>query len=87
MEADAAKLIGAGLAAIAMGGAGIGIGLLLDAPGYERWAALLNTGRELFGAADWWPALAREARDDARTPLWTAIAEVPRDRFRAPTSA
>lgn len=26
MEADAAKLIGAGLAAIAMGGAGIGIG-------------------------------------------------------------
>ena len=28
MEADAAKLIGAGLAAIAMGGAGIGIGLI-----------------------------------------------------------
>ncbi len=28
MEADAAKLIGAGIAAIAMGGAGIGIGLI-----------------------------------------------------------
>jgi hypothetical protein len=28
-------------------------GLLLDAPGYNRWKALLSTGRALFGAQPW----------------------------------
>lgn len=48
MEADAAKLIGAGLAAIAMGGAGIGIGLIF---GNYVAGAMRNPGaaQQVFG--------------------------------------
>jgi hypothetical protein len=45
-----------------------GIGLLLDAPKYHRWRALLATGRHLFGALPWWP---ESAEHDLRTVLWT----------------
>jgi hypothetical protein len=51
-----------------------GQGLLLDAPGFQRWASLLATGAVLFGPLDWCPPL---PRDDARTPLWTALARAP----------
>jgi hypothetical protein len=38
-------------------------GLLLDAPGYDRWADLLELGRICFGRSDWWPTpLAQTAR-------------------------
>lgn len=55
-------------------------GLLLDAPGYNRWAALLATGAVLFGRMDWWPPI--DGRD-VRTALWTALPRGPiasRDR-------
>ena len=45
-----------------------GIGLLLDGPDYDRWHALLATGRRLFGALPWWPDF---KEDDLRTFLWT----------------
>jgi len=53
-----------------------GQGLLLDPPGGGpgRWASLLATGAVLFGPLDWWPTV---PRDDARTPLWTALAPTP----------
>jgi hypothetical protein len=51
-----------------------GTALLLDAPDYDRWNALLATGRRLFGAAPWWPAIRFE---DVRTGLWTAGVSVP----------
>jgi hypothetical protein len=57
-----------------------GDGLLLDGPGYDRWASLLATGAVLFGAAPWWPA---GPGGDARTALWTRLASRPlpvRDR-------
>ncbi len=48
MEPEAAKLIGAGLAAIAMGGAGIGIGLIF---GNYVAGAMRNPGaaQQVFG--------------------------------------
>ena len=49
-----------------------GHGLLLDGPGYDRWASLLATGAALFGPASWWPDV---PRDDARTALWTRLAD------------
>jgi hypothetical protein len=49
-----------------------GHGLLLDAPGYDRWASLLHTGAVLWGAQPWWPPAPAE---DVRTPLWTSLAE------------
>lgn len=55
-------------------------GLLLDDPGYNRWAALLATGAALFGRLDWWPPI---GRCDVRTTLWTALTHTPsesRDR-------
>jgi hypothetical protein len=51
-----------------------GHGLLLDAPGYDRWGSLLATGAALFGSLSWWPAIPRE---DVRTSLWTALASAP----------
>jgi hypothetical protein len=51
-----------------------GHGLLLDGPGYDRWASLLATGAALFGPAPWWPAV---PGSDARTPLWTRLAHRP----------
>ena len=47
-----------------------GHGVLLDPPGFPRWASLLATGEALFGRADWWPSV---PHDDVRTPLWTAL--------------
>jgi Heparinase II/III-like protein/Heparinase II/III N-terminus len=58
-----------------------GHGLLLDAPDYDRWASLLATGAALFGTLDWWPAVPLE---DARTPLWTALAPAPPVRASRP---
>jgi hypothetical protein len=51
-----------------------GHGLLLDEPGYDRWASLLATGAALFGPAPWWPAA---PRSDVRTALWTRLATRP----------
>jgi Heparinase II/III-like protein/Heparinase II/III N-terminus len=51
-----------------------GHGLLLDVPGYQRWASLVATGAALFGSLPWWPTVPRE---DVRTPLWTALAPAP----------
>jgi hypothetical protein len=56
------------------GDADDGHGLLLDAPGYDRWASLLHTGEVLFGAQPWWPPLPRA---DVRTPLWTRLTSQP----------
>jgi hypothetical protein len=49
-------------------------GLLLDSPGYDRWKALLSTGRVLFGGLPWWPA---RAEGDLRTHFWTQGIKVP----------
>ena len=48
-----------------------GYGLLVDAPGFERWPSLLATGEALFGRADWWPKV---VADDVRTALWAGLA-------------
>ena len=56
------------------GDADDGHGLLLDGPGYDRWASLLATGAVLFGPAPWWPAV---PRTDVRTALWTRLATRP----------
>lgn len=51
------------------------VGLLLDGPGFDRWKALLSTGRKLVGGMPWWPKLEDE---DVRTRFWTcAIARPP----------
>jgi hypothetical protein len=57
-------------------------GLLLDAPGYNRWKALLSTGRALFGAQPWWPA---QSESDLRTQLWTRGIKVPQLPDTRPT--
>ena len=56
------------------GDADDGHGLLLDGPGYDRWASLLATGAALFGPASWWSA---GYGGDARTALWTPLAVRP----------
>ena len=48
-----------------------GIGLLLDAPAFDRWKSLLATGAVLFGAAPWWNST---PHDDARTAFLSALA-------------
>ncbi len=57
-------------------------GLLLDAPGYNRWKALLSTGRALFGAQPWWPA---QSESDLRTQFWTRGINVPQLPDTRPT--
>jgi hypothetical protein len=52
------------------GDADDGHGLLLDGPGYDRWASLLHTGAVLWGAQPWWPLV---PESDVRTPLWTRL--------------
>jgi Heparinase II/III-like protein/Heparinase II/III N-terminus len=52
------------------GDADDGHGLLLDGPGYDRWASLLHTGAVLWGAQPWWPLV---PEGDVRTPLWTRL--------------
>jgi hypothetical protein len=49
-------------------------GLLLDAPEYNRWNALLSTGEVLFGRLAWWPVAAER---DVRTNIWTRAVQVP----------
>ena len=49
-------------------------GLLLDAPEYNRWNALLSTGEVLFGRLSWWPA---NPESDLRTSIWTRGVKVP----------
>jgi hypothetical protein len=49
-----------------------GTALLLDAPGYDRWRALLATGAKLFGAPAWWPAA---QPCDVRTAFLTSLAK------------
>jgi hypothetical protein len=49
-------------------------GLLLDSPQYNRWTALLSTGRVLFGSLPWWPAF---SDSDLRTEIWTRGITVP----------
>jgi hypothetical protein len=56
------------------GDADDGHGLLLEGPGYDRWASLLATGAALFGPAPWWPAV---PPGDVRTALWTRLATRP----------
>jgi hypothetical protein len=56
------------------GDADDGHGLLLDGPGYDRWASLLATGAALFGPAPWWPGA---PAGDVRTALWTRLANRP----------
>jgi hypothetical protein len=56
------------------GDADDGHGLLLDGPGYDRWASLLATGAALFGPAPWWPAA---PRSDVRTAIWARLATRP----------
>ena len=51
-----------------------GVGILLDAPDYNRWKALLSTGQRLFGALSWWP---EQSVDDLRTFLWTCNVTTP----------
>ena len=63
------------------GDADDGHGLLLDGPGYDRWASLLATGAALFGPAGWWPA---GYGGDARTALWTRLAVRPLARGPRP---
>ncbi len=47
-----------------------GHGLLLDEPGYDRWASLLATGAALFGPA---PCRPTAPWSDVRTALWTRL--------------
>lgn len=56
-----------------------GVGLLLDDPDYDRWKALLSTGRKLFDPMPWWPKFEDE---DVRTHLWTCA--IARPRVAAP---
>ena len=49
-------------------------GLLLDNPEYNRWQALLSTGRVLFGGLPWWPV---SSESDLRTHFWTQGINVP----------
>ncbi|MEE1786644.1 alginate lyase family protein [Streptomyces sp. SP17BM10] len=54
------------------GDADDGFGLVLDAPGTDRWASLLATGDAVFGRLPWWP---EATGDDVRTPLLAALVE------------
>ena len=49
-------------------------GLLLDAPEYNRWKALLSTGRVLFGDS---ALVAGQSELDLRTQFWTSGIRVP----------
>ncbi len=43
------------------------IALVVDGPGFDRWASLLGTGAALFGPLEWWPA--PRATGDVRTSI------------------
>ncbi len=47
-----------------------GTALVVDHPARQPGRSLLATGRSLFGAADWWPAVPDR---DVRTSLWAAL--------------
>jgi len=50
------------------------IALLVDGPGFDRWASLLTTGSSLFGRLDWWPM--PQAVGDARSSALVSLASV-----------
>lgn len=60
-----------------------GNGLLVDAPGHDRWDGMLTTAGALFGALDWWPAT---RGGDVRTALLTALAAAPPVAAHRPSS-
>ncbi|HTX64071.1 MAG TPA: alginate lyase family protein, partial [Acidimicrobiales bacterium] len=51
------------------GDADDGRGVLLGAPGWDRWRSLLATGNALFGPAPWWP----EAPADLQSTLLSGL--------------
>ena len=51
-----------------------GIGVLLDAPGFDRWSSLLAIGDALFGAGAWWPHFPRA---DLRSVFMSLLARPP----------
>ena len=69
-----AAVVDVGLRPPRQGDADDGHGLLLDGPGYDRWASLLATGAALFGPAPWWPAI---DGGDIRTALLRPLATRP----------
>ncbi len=50
------------------------IALLVDGPGFDRWASLLATGSSLFGRLDWWPT--PRAVGDVRSSALASLASV-----------
>ena len=52
-----------------------GRALLFGSPDVNRWASLIATGKELFGASDWWPT----AEPDAASTLVSSLARVRQD--------
>ena len=49
-------------------------GLLVDGPGFDRWASILTTGDTMFGGADWWPV--PRVTGDMRSSVLSALAPV-----------
>ncbi|HEX2404215.1 MAG TPA: alginate lyase family protein, partial [Acidimicrobiia bacterium] len=48
--------------------------LVVDGPGFDRWASLLATGSSLFGQLDWWPM--PQVVGDVRSSLLASFASV-----------
>ena len=48
--------------------------LLVDGPGFDRWASLLVTGSSLFGRLDWWPT--PRVAGDVRSSVLASFASV-----------
>lgn len=64
-----------------------GLGLLLDAPGFDRWASLLATGADLFGALSWWqPRREPDVRAAALAALATPRRHLGERPARRPSS-
>ncbi|MHB9756153.1 heparinase II/III family protein [Streptomyces sp. BYX5S] len=65
------------------GDADDGHGLVVDAPGTDRWGSLLATGEAVFGRLDWWPAV---PGSDVRTPLLAALIKPGAPAVRRPAA-
>jgi Heparinase II/III-like protein/Heparinase II/III N-terminus len=68
------------------GDADDGHGLVVDAPGNDRWSSLLATGAHLFGPLPWWPDV---TSGDVRTAMFAGLvpsAPTPSDRPTARSS-
>lgn len=50
------------------------VALVVDGPGFDRWASLLGTGAALFGPLDWWPA--PEPTGEVRTSILEAFGSI-----------